>query len=53
MTSILGFYTIAASRQNLFSGFPTRFDTNLAVQPQKMAILRNSGLEGRGIVSSM
>ena len=25
------------SRENLFSGFPTRFDTNRAVQPQKVA----------------
>ena len=27
----------AASRHNRSSGFPTRFDTNRAVQPKKMA----------------
>ena len=29
-------HTWAASREILYSGFPTRFDTNCAVQPQKM-----------------
>ena len=28
---------LAASQQNLSLGFPTRLDTNQAVQPQKMA----------------
>ena len=27
----------AVSRENIFTGFPTRSDTNRAVQPQKMA----------------
>ena len=37
------------SMRNLSLGFPTRSDTNQAVQPQKMA----RGLRRRGIILSM
>ena len=43
---------LAASRQNLSSGFQTRSDTNRAVQPQQMAKDLAFGSGFRGILLS-